>query len=370
MAELCRRFGISRKTGYKWLGRFLDGCELDDRSRRPRHSPAAVAAWLEDAIVRARKQRPQWGPKKLRAVLQRDNPDVELPAVSTFALIFKRNGLVHPRRRRRSTPPFSAPLAHASGPNVVWCIDFKGDFLVGRVRCYPLTIMDAYSRYLLGCVALRGTQGGPVRRACEQIFATFGLPEAIRTDNGSPFASRGVAALSQLSAWWLRLGVRHERIEPGKPEQNGRHERMHLTLKQHTASPPAGSLHAQQRVFDRFRAEYNQERPHEALGQRVPNDFFEPSPRRLPDPPWGRDFDYPDDFETVRISKLGYLSWNRRSVFLGTALAHQRVGLQWLDGGRWTLFFGSLSLGTLSGVGRRGRLRFVRNEQVSPVSLE
>lgn len=301
VAELARRFEISRKTAYKWIDRFLAGCELSDRSRRPRSSPRAVRAEIEDAIVAARRLKPRWGPRKLRAALERANPRVELPSVGTFALIFKRNGLVVPRRRRHRTPPSSAPLSHATGPNFLWCIDFKGDFLVGKRRCYPLTVTDAYSRYLIACVALSHTHVGRVRRALLEAFEQFGLPDAIRSDNGSPFASRAPAGLSALSVWWLKLGIRHERIEPGKPQQNGRHERMHLTLKLDTAMPPCGSLRAQQRAFDYFRREYNELRPHEALGNRVPADFYERSTRMLPEPSWGRDFVYPDDFELVRL---------------------------------------------------------------------
>jgi len=370
VADLCRRFEISRKTAYKWIDRFLSGCELVDRSRRPHSSPRAVAQWLEEAIVAARKQRPRWGPKKLRATLLEANPGAQLPSISTFALIFHRNGLVIPRRRRRSTPPFSAPLAHATGPNSVWCVDFKGHFPVGPRYCYPLTVMDAYSRYLIGCVALRSTEMRPVWRAFEEIFEGFGLPERIRTDNGCPFASPGLCGLSQLSVWWAKLGIRHERIEPGKPQQNGRHERMHLTLKQETAMPPRSTLRGQQRAFDLFRRDYNEIRPHEALGQRPPARFYERSTRVLPSPSYGRDFAYPEDFETTRVTRLGYLPWNGRSVFLSSALAHERVGLRWEHDGAWTLFFGSLKLGRLTGLYRRGKLRFEREERVLPVSLE
>jgi len=187
-----------------------------------------VRTEIEDAIVAARKLKPRWGPRKLRAALQRANPKAELPSVGTFALIFKRNGLVVPRRRRHRTPPSSSPLSHAKAPNALWCIDFKGDFLVGKSRCYPLTVTDAFSRYLIACVALPNTRAAGVRRALREVFEQFGLPEAIRSDNGSPFASRAPAGLSELSAWWLKLGIRHERIEPGKPQQNGRHERMQV----------------------------------------------------------------------------------------------------------------------------------------------
>jgi transposase InsO family protein len=347
LAELCRKYGISRKTGYKWVDRFMSGCELGDRSRRPHRSPKAVAAWLEDAIVMARKQRPRWGPKKLRAALLRSNPDAELPSVGTFALIFKRNGLVTPRRRRRRTPPSSVPLAHAIGPNAVWCMDFKGDFSVGRTRCFPLTVMDAYSRFLIACVALPHTRAASVRRALRAIFEQFGLPQAIRSDNGSPFASKAPAGLSELSAWWLKLGIVHERIEPGKPQQNGRHERMHLTLKHDTAMPPSSSMRSQQRAFDRFRREYNEQRPHEALGNQVPADFYELSARRLPEPWWGRDFTYPEDFETARVRKSGSMPWNDRSVFVSTTLRYALLGLEWSAHGSWNVYFGSVVIGVL-----------------------
>jgi transposase InsO family protein len=364
IAELCRRFRISRKTGYKWLRRFFDGCELVDRSRRPLSSPHAVARWLEEAIVDSRRQRPHWGPKKLHAVLLRANPGAELPSVSTFAAIFKRNGLVRPRRRRRQTPPSSTPFGQVTAPNSLWCVDFKGDFAVGRTRCYPLTVTDAFSRYLIACVALRSTSGNPVRRAFEQIFDAFGLPDAIRSDNGTPFASRAVGGLSALSAWWLKLGIRHERIEPGKPQQNGRHERMHLTLKQETTLPAAHSLRAQQAVFDRFRHEFNDERPHEALGQKRPAEFYLPSTRRLPDPPW-RDFDYGDETETHRIDHRGYLHWNERRVFVSQTLAHELVAIDWHQD-CWRLRFANLQLGVLRP--RRSQLHF--EEQVLPMSMD
>jgi transposase InsO family protein len=357
LAELCRRYGVSRKTGHKWVARFLEGCELGDRSRRPHKSPTAVAAWLEEAIVTARRQRPRWGPRKLRAALLRSNPGAELPSVSTFAMIFKRNGLVTPRRRRRRTPPSSVPLAHATAPNALWCIDFKGDFAVGRTRCYPLTVMDAYSRFLIACVALSSTKATPVRRALEAAFEDFGLPAAIRSDNGSPFASTGPCGLSELSAWWARLGIRHERIESGKPQQNGRLERMHLTLKLDAAMPPQSTLRAQQRALDRFRREYNELRPHEALRNGVPADFYERSRTVLPVPPWGRDFEYPEHYERVRINKAGGFEWNGRSIFVSAALRHQTLGLHWRRG-IWRVHFGTLKIGTLSR--KSGRVRFVR----------
>jgi transposase InsO family protein len=367
MAELCRRFSVSRKTGYKWLSRFMGGCELVDRSRRPKTTPKAVSEALEEAIVGSRKLRPTWGPRKLRAALQRANPGVELPSVTTFALIFKRNGLIVPRRRKRRTTPSTLPLAHATAPNKLWCIDFKGDFVVGNARCYPLTITDAFSRYLLACVALPNTRGTGVRRAMREVFEAYGLPDAIRSDNGSPFASRAPCGLSEVSIWWWRLGIRHERIEPGKPQQNGRHERMHLTLKRETAAPPERSKRAQQRAFDHFRAEYNEVRPHEALDNAVPADFYERSLRTMPEPYWGREFVYPEDYEVVDVRKSGCFYWNERSVMVSAALSHQRLGLSWREGD-WDVFFGPLRIGVLTR-GRGGRAKFVRIEDVSPMSV-
>lgn len=362
VSALCRRFGISRKTGYKWIARFLEGCELDDRSRRPQHSPRAVAAAIEDAIVAARRERPSWGPRKLREMLARANPGVALPSVTTFALIFYRNGLIVPRRRRRRIPRSTTPLAHAATPNAVWCIDFKGDFVLGRGRCYPLTVTDAYSRYLLACVALPNTRSPGVRRALEQTFRIFGLPHALRSDNGAPFASvHGPGGLSELSAWWHKLGIRHERIAPGAPQQNGRHERFHLTL-QRDVILGAASLRRQQRAFDRFRHDYNAVRPHEALGQRTPADFYAPSTRRLPDPPWGRDFTYPEDAEVARVLRTGRLRWNGRGVFISTVLRHQLLGFTWREEGGWAVHFGALPIGHLTRI--KTRLHFTRIEDL------
>jgi len=360
MTELCRRFGISRKTGYKWLDRYMTGLEVEDRSSRPKTSPNAVEPRIETAIVASRKRRPKWGPRKLRAALQRVNPGVTFPSVSAFAQILKRHGLIPPRRRRQRTPPSTMPLAHAKGPNTLWCIDFKGDFMTGSKRCYPLTITDAFSRYLIACVALTDTKATTVRRAMKPVFEEFGLPEAIRSDNGSPFASASsLHAMTEVSLWWMKLGLRHERIEPGKPQQNGRHERMHLTLKQETAMPPELSRAAQQRSFDRFRAEYNDERPHEALDNAVPADFYEISRRPLPDPYFGADFNYPYlEYELFRADETGSIYWlDRRKLSISEAFRHELLGARW-QGGHWDLFFGSLFLGRI--FRRKDRIEFLR----------
>jgi transposase InsO family protein len=360
MTELCRRFGISRKTGYKWRDRYLSTCEVMDRSRRPKTSPSAVAPSLEKAIVAARKEHPRWGPRKLRAALQRANPGVPLPSSSTFANVLKRNGLIVPRRRRRGIQPSTSPLGHAAGPNDLWCIDFKGDFATGNSRCYPLTITDAYSRYLIACVALPNTRAATVRPVMRRVFEEFGLPAAIRSDNGPPFASLAPLGLSELSVWWLRLGIKHERIEPGKPQQNGRHERMHLTLKQETVTPPKNSRVAQQRAFDSFRAEFNDTRPHEALDNRVPADFYERSRRLYRAVDDFRDYAYdPEVFgETARVGDDGAVfDFDGGRVFISETLKHQLLGLEWVDT-HWNVFFQALRIGSIRRTA--GKTRFVR----------
>jgi transposase InsO family protein len=369
--ELCRRYGISRKNGYKWLNRHLielavpgGKTSFADRSRRPHNSPMAISAEVEAAIVDVRKQRPHWGPKKLRIVLAKQCPELELPSESTFAAVLKRNGLVRPRRKRTKSTPYTAPLGHAQHPNAVWAIDFKGDFAIGRTRCYPLTITDSYSRFIIAIVALTSTKTNVVKRALQRVFDEYGLPEAIRSDNGSPFSSRGVAGLSTLSVWWHKLGIRHERIDPGHPEQNGRHERMHRDLKRETASPPATTVPKQQRLFDQFRARFNQERPHEALDQRTPHEFYEISSRRLPVPWWGKDFEYDQEAEALRVSKDGYIATHRGAFFLSTTLAHELVEIDWYEANRARVLFGAMNLGELVAKAKRRQLRFFPVESV------
>lgn len=284
MAELCRQYGISRKSGYKWLARWLaEGVGgLGNRSRAPLCHPNQVPPEEVEAILAARDRR-RWGPKKLRVLLRREEPGVVWPAISTIEQILKDHGRVIPRKKRRRVPPQSQPLSHCQGPNAVWCCDFKGHFATGDGRrCHPLTISDAFSRYLLRCQALEQSDYEAVRPIFEWAFRQYGLPWAIRSDNGPPFASRAVSGMSRLSVWWIKLGIAPERIEPGHPEENGRHERMHLTLKQDTASPPAATFRKQQHRFDEFRHDFNHVRPHEALGMQAPESVYEPSPRAYP----------------------------------------------------------------------------------------
>ena len=346
MAELCRIFGISRETGYKWVERYEAGgpAGLADRSRAPRCHPNAVPEEVEAVILETRAAYPTWGPKKLRAWLQEHRPGRRWPAGSTIGEILERHGLTVPRKKRRRTPPYTEPFAACAGPNAVWCMDFKGWFRTGDgVRCDPLTISDAFSRYVLRCQALSDTCCETVRPLCEAAFREFGLPWAIRTDNGSPFASRGIAGLSRLSVWWLRLGIVPERIEAGHPEQNGRHERMHRTLKAETASPPAPTVRGQQRAFDRWRVCFNEERPHEALGERTPTSVYTASPR--PYPERLASVQYPEDLVVRIVQKAGEFYWHSRRVFLGEAFGGEPIGLEPLDGRYWLVYYATVALG-------------------------
>jgi transposase InsO family protein len=281
-------------------------------------------------------------------LLERKDSSVVWPAASTIGEVLKRHNLVRPRKRRRRTPPYSEPFASAEHPNDVWCADFKGWFRTGDgVRCDPLTLSDARSRYLLRCQAMAATDFEAVRPAFEETFKEYGLPWAIRTDNGPPFASRALKGLSRLSLWWLRLGIVPERIEAGHPEQNGRHERMHLTLKTETACPPGVSRVAQQRRFNRFRRGFNEDRPHEALGMRTPASAYRPSrrtyPRRLPE------WEYPLGMTTRQVSCDGEFRWHCGRIFLSHVLEGETIGLWPLDERHWQLWIGPLELGVLDG---------------------
>ena len=345
MAELCRLYDISRKTGYKWLDRWQQEgvAGLADRSRVPRHNPNRVPLEQVAAIL-AMRDRYRWGPKKLRVLLQREHPGQHWPALSTMQQILKEHGRVISRKKRRRVPPHTQPFAACDGPNAVWCCDFKGHFATGPGRtCYPLTISDAFSRYLLRCQGLYKTDGQTVRPLFEWSFREYGLPSAIRSDNGSPFASRAVAGLSRLSVWWIKLGIVPERIEPGKPQQNGRHERMHLTLKQATALPPATTPRKQQHRFDRFREEYNHIRPHEALAMQPPASLYQPStreyPRREPE------IVYASQWPVRKIDRWGSFYWKRQHVFLSEVLRGEHIGLAAVDERYYRTYFGPMWLG-------------------------
>lgn len=348
LAALCRQFAISRPTGYKWISRYLEGGRsgLNDRSRRPHCHPRAIGEQVEHRIIRARLAHPHWGPRKLLAWLQRQRPGRSWPVASTIGAILQRHGLSVPRRRRRKSPPYDQPFLGCEAANRVWSADFKGWFRTGDgTRCDPLTISDNHSRYLLRCQAVRHSDHDSVQPVFEAVFREYGLPEAIRTDNGTPFATTTVGGLSRLSIWWLKLGIRPERIEPGQPQQNGRHERMHRTLKRETASPPQATWRRQQKAFDTFRKEYNHQRPHEALANSTPAEHYQPSPRPypliVPEPT------YPDDMALRWVKSQGDITWCNRHVYLSETLAGELVGLKQTDNDRWHIYFGPIKLAVL-----------------------
>ena len=353
MAELARRYGISRKTAYKWVCRWqAEGLAgLLDRSRAPRNQPNRVAPERVARILELR-DRYRWGPKKLRALLQREAPQEPWPALSTIEEILKDHGRVLPRKKRRRVPPQSRPLAHATEANRLWCVDFKGQFYTDDgVCCYPLTITDAYSRFLLRCQGLWSTEYAAVRPVFEWAFREYGMPAGIRSDNGPPFASRAVAGLSRLSLWWVKLGIVPERIAPGRPQQNGRHERMHLTLKQETASPPAGTFRQQQRRFDAFREAFNHVRPHEALGMATPASWYRPSGRAYPR--GESEVRYPVNWTVRKVDGNGYFSWRHQPVFLSEVLVGEAVGMKAVDERYWRVFLGPVWLGAFDSRERR-----------------
>ena len=346
VTELCALYGVSRKTAYKWIDRYLHlgPAGLDVRSRRPRHSPNETAPEIVAAFLEARRRHPSWGGKKLLTIVHKRHPRWDLPGRSTVCDILSRHGMVPKKRQRRRIGHPGRPTSLILAPNDVWSADFKGQFKTGDgMYCYPLTVTDGFSRYLLGCQALYSTAVAGAKPVFTRLFQEYGLPTRIRTDNGVPFATNTLARLSALSAWWVRLGVLPELIEPGKPQQNGRHERMHKTLKAEATRPPAGSLAAQQRRFNLFRTEYNDERPHEALDQQTPASVYERSPREMPTtlPP----LQYPDRFEVRYVSANGGIRWNSDWVNVSTVCAGEYVGLEEIDDGIWTVYFGPLTLG-------------------------
>jgi putative transposase len=348
ISELCDRYGISRKTAYKWVRRYQsDGpAGLRERSRRPQHCPHRTAEELEAAIIEARQRHPYWGAKKLLKILSRREPEQEWPARATVCRILARHGLIRHRRKRRALGHPGKPDTAITSANAVWSADFKGQFKTGDgLYCYPLTVTDNYSRMLLACHGLLSTACADAKPVFRRLFQEYGLPERIRTDNGVPFATTSLARLSTLSAWWIRLAVLPELIEPGKPQQNGKHERMHKTLKAEATRPPAPTLRSQQRKFDVFRQEYNHERPHESLNQETPASLYQASPRsypsRLPK------LEYPLHFEKRLVSDNGGIRWNNYWVNVSCCCAREYVGLEEIDDGVWEIYFGPLKLGRL-----------------------
>lgn len=364
MAALCRRYGISRRAGYKWLSRYRDDgpSGLTNQSRAPHRHPNQVEAEVERKILAMRSTHPTWGARKLLARLAREKDlrGIVWPAASTVGQILKRAGLIVPRRHKahRAAPPGPAMAVDASAPNRLWCADFKGWFRTGDgSRCDPLTISDAHSRYLLRCQTAQINYTA-ARGLFEATFREFGLPEAIRTDNGEPFASVGLLGLSRLSVWWIRLGIAHDRIDPGCPQQNGSHERMHGTLKRQTANPPARTLRAQQNRFDAFCQEYNQQRPHEGLpGMATPGSVYAPSLRSYPERL--AEWEYPPDHQTRRVDDSGKFTWEGQKVWLGKVLSEQTIGLRPLEQisqgpeRYWNLRLGPIDLGLFDSRHRR-----------------
>jgi len=357
VSGLCREFGISRKTAYKWAQRFeQEGLQgLQEHSRAPHEMPWETAPEIQELLLAARKRHPTWGPRKLKAWLEDSDDHLELPAPSTIGDLLKRQGLIHPRRRRLKRPVPKSPFGiQILEPNQEWDVDFKGEFRLGDGGyCFPLTLSDAFSRYLLEVRALEGTAGARTRPFFERAFRDFGLPWTIRSDNGTPFASTGLGRLSALSVWWIKLGIRPVRGRPHHPQDNGRHERMHRTLKAETTRPPAFESRGQQRRFDDFRKEYNDERPHEALGQCPPARIYRvssrPFPRRI------AEVEYPGHYEIRKVASGGIFTWHTQAVFVGHSLIGERIGLREVEDGLWRVCFADVELGVLDEVQLKGR---------------
>lgn len=349
LSELCRMFNISRVTGYKLINRYeYEGAEgLLERSRAHMNHPFKVSQDVEKIILNTKNRYTTWGPKKIRMWMLRNNPELKCPASSTIGDILKRHGLVKPRKKRYRTPPHSQPFINCDKPNSVWSADFKGYFRLGNKKlCYPLTVSDNYSRYLLECSCLSRPTHDFVKSGFDYIFREYGLPDAIKTDNGTPFASTSIGGLSRLSIWWIKLGIIPERIMPGCPEQNGRHERMHRTLKAAVAQPPQANLKKQQEYVDEFIKEYNYERPHEAINNLVPSDIYnkslKPYPTKVPD------VEYDTDLLVRRVRHNGEIRWLSRETYIGSVLKDEFIGLRQIEDHLWQVYFGPLYLGMIN----------------------
>lgn len=350
MSELCERYGVSRKTGYKWIQRYhcegASGCK--SRARIPKTHPNAIDPRIVERVVKWRRKYPNWGARTLHGFLLQEYPNTAWPCPSTINEIFRRHELVRKHRRRGSRSTWRPARTIADRPNRVWSADFKGQFRLGNGSvCYPLTILDAYSRYLLVCQALKGTAARPARKVFEAAFREYGLPDVIRTDNGVPFsAPTAILGLSSLSVWLLKLGIALERSRPGKPQDNGAHERMHRTLKAEAAQPPRATWKAQQRALTRFRRLYNEKRPHHALKLKRPATLYVQSERAFPDDL--PDPVYPAHFEQRRVTKIGVFSWRNHQIFLTEALHNETLGFECIADGLWSVFFGEIMLGRFS----------------------
>ena len=370
VTQLSEMYEVSRKTIYKWIGRYeVEGPSgISERSRAPRYHPNTTPLEIAREVVATKLRHQRWGPKKVVAWLEEHHPEERWPAASTASGILKREGLVRSRRRKRKTPPYTEPFHKCNRPNAVWSADFKGQFRTGDGRlCYPLTIFDNYSRYILSCRGLSHPTFEETKPWFERVFKEYGLPEAIRTDNGAPFASVGLGGLSKLSVWFIKLGIKPERIEPGHPEENGRHERMHRSLKEATARPPKRDIKEQQEAFDEFVSEYNSECPHEALGQKTPSSFYHPSMR--PYPTKVPKVDYHGDVIVRQVRHNGEIRWKGELGYLSEALAGEAVAFKQKEEHLWEIRFRSYSLGVLNELtGRIIPLPINQGREVLPMS--
>lgn len=346
-SDLCIYYGISRKTGYKWIKRYqLSGSDgLLEASRKPISSPQRTPYSIRQAVLKFRRCGDLiLGPKKIQTLLMQKYPNESVPSKTTIYKILNDAGLVTKRRRRQKVAPFPKPFAPVREINELWSADFKGHFKMKSGQyCYPLTIMDHKSRYLLCCQGIEGPRFAETRKSFEKVFRKYGLPQRIRTDNGTPFASRSAAGLSRLSIWWITLGILPERIDPGKPQQNGRHERMHRTLKQAATKPPESSLKTQQKRFDKFIADYNLKRPHEALKQKTPASLYQPSTKVYSEKQ--QELIYPDYYEVLRVTHPGVIYFRSHMVYISHLLENYHVGLNEIDQGVFDVYFGPICLG-------------------------
>ena len=345
---LCSSYGISPKTGYKWLNRFLSGGfnNLEDKSRAPHTIPHRTPDEICDLIIKTKLAHINWGPKKVLDNIKQHHPTLILPADSTAGEILKKEGLVKKRKKRHHVSADEQAFGDCLKSNEVWGVDYKGQFKLGNGKwCYPLTMSDIHSRYLLKCQSLESTVCIDAKDSMEHTFREYGLPDKIRSDNGSPFSSIAFGGISKLSKWWIQLGIRPQRIKPGHPQQNGRHERMHKTLKQETTKPPAFNERLQQDKFDHFKTEYNHERSHEALQRKCPADVYEPSkisyPEKLPE------IVYDEGCETRKVKRGGEIKWRGHHIYISQVLSHDRISLKEIDNDLWEICYGFYKLGEL-----------------------
>jgi len=348
-SDLCKDFQVSRKTGYKWVKRYKnEGFNgLENQSRAPLHHPNQLSTEIESMILEAKGIHPHWGPKKLIHWLGQEHSHLEWPAASTAGDFLKHHGLVKPRKKRIRTAPYTRPFELCEQANDVWSIDYKGNFILGDGQsCYPLTLTDNFSRYLLACDAFPAIAGMDVRKTLIRLFREHGLPKAIKSDNGPPFSTRGLAGLSRLAVWWIKLGIIPERIKPGCPQENGRHERMHLTMKQEVATPPKQTMLLQQRALDDFQKEFNHQRPHEGIDNERPAWLFTQSPRAYPE--HMRQIEYDSNITTRKIRTNGTMKWNGREIFISETLIGERIGLIQVNDIEWEVQFSQLTIGTFN----------------------